>query len=119
MVDLDVEAGPEVDAAPEVLETVPRGTRLLYGGNRLTTVPDDVADAFRPGGALVVVQATGDVLHIPGEVAGAVDGAVRRAREAFAALTVLDDARIERFYEAFAAALADDAVWGRIGAANA
>jgi glutamate-5-semialdehyde dehydrogenase len=119
MVDLDVAAGPEAAAAPEVLETLPRGTRLLYGGNRLTTVPDDVADAFRPGDALVVVQATGDVLHIPGEVAAAVAGAVRRAREAFAALTVLDDARIERFYEAFAAALADDAVWERIGAANA
>ena len=120
MVDLDTAlAAPQAPAAPQALETVPRGMRLLYGGNRLTTVPDAVADAFRPGDALVVVQASGDVLHIPGEVAAAADGAVRRARAAFGALTVLDDARIERFYEAFAAALATDAIWDPIAAANA
>ena len=102
MVDLDTAlAAPPAPAAPQALETVPRGMRLLYGGNRLTTVPDAVADAFRPGDALVVVQASGDVLHIPGEVAAAVDGAVRRARAAFAA------------------ALAADAIWDPIAAANA
>ena len=56
MVDLDVAAAPEVATAAEVLETLPRGTRLLYGGNRLTNVPDDVADAFRPGDQVVVGQ---------------------------------------------------------------
>ena len=89
---------------------------LLYGGNRVRTVPDEVADAFRPGDYLVVVQDTGDVLHIPGAVYGAVDGAVRRAGEAFSALAVLPDAQIDAFYEAFASALAQDAIWEQIGA---
>ncbi len=101
------------------LDAVPRGMPLLYGGNRVRTVPDEVADAFRPGDYLVVVQDTGDVLHIPGEVYGAVDGAVRRAGEAFSALAVLPDAQIGAFYEAFASALAQDAIWEQIGAANA
>src|SRR5262245_45122095 len=101
------------------LRAVPRGMPLLYGGNRVTTVPDAVADAFRAGDHLVVVQTTGDVLHIPGEVYAAVDGAVRRAGAAFEALAVLPDERIDRFYDDFGAALADDAVWARIAAANA
>ncbi|HEX2515370.1 MAG TPA: aldehyde dehydrogenase family protein [Chloroflexota bacterium] len=101
------------------LDAVQRGMPLLYGGNRVRTVPDEVADAFRPGDYLVVVQDTGDVLHIPGAVYGAVDGAVRRAGEAFSALAVLPDAQIDAFYEAFASALAQDAIWEQIGAANA
>jgi glutamate-5-semialdehyde dehydrogenase len=101
------------------LQAVPRGMPLLYGGNRVTTVPDAVADAFRAGDHLVVVQTTGDVLHIPGEVYAAVDGAVRLAGGAFEALAVLPDERIDRFYDDFGAALADDAVWARIAAANA
>ncbi|HEX2032664.1 MAG TPA: aldehyde dehydrogenase family protein [Chloroflexota bacterium] len=92
---------------------------ILYGGNRLTTVPDEVAEAFRPGDRLVVVQHSGDVLHIPAEVYQAVEDAVARARAAFEALTVLPDERIERFYDAFGAALADDGIWGRIAEANA
>ena len=95
-----------------------RGMRLLYGGNRVVTVPDAVADAFRPGDSLVVVQTTGDVLHIGGEVLDVVNDAVRRARAAFDALTALPDEAIDRFYDAFGAALSDDAVWEEITTAN-
>ncbi|MGH2351262.1 MAG: aldehyde dehydrogenase family protein [Chloroflexota bacterium] len=91
---------------------------ILFGGNRVTTVPDAIADAFRPGDRLIVVQASGDVLHIPANVYDLVDHAVRRTRAAFEQLAVLPDDHVDRFYDHFAARLADDAIWGRIGAAN-
>ncbi len=101
------------------LSAIPKGMPILFGGDRVTHVPDEVAEAFRPGDHLIVVQTTGDVLHIPAGIFAAVDGAVRRARSAFEALAPLPDARIDRFYDRFAGALADDGVWGRIAAANA
>ncbi len=56
------------------------GMPIVYGGNRVVTVGEDLAAAFRPGDRLVVVQDSGDLLHIPGaewERAGeAVDAAV-------------------------------------------
>jgi glutamate-5-semialdehyde dehydrogenase len=93
--------------------------QVLYGGNRLTTVPDEVARAFQPGDRLVVVQTTGDVLHIARAIYEEVDAAVQRARAAFAILATLPDERIDRFYDAFAARLADDAAWAPIARANA
>lgn len=101
------------------LTAVPRGMPILFGGDRVTYVPDAVATAFRPGDHLIVVQSTGDVLHIPAETVGEVGGAVQRARVAFEALAPLPDERIDRFYERFSLALADDGVWGRVAAANA
>ena len=109
---------PDAGAAGTAQLTDVKGMRLLYGGNRVVTVPDAVAEAFRPGDSLVVVQTTGDVLHIGGEVLDVVNDAVRRAGDAFEALTALPDEAIDRFYDAFAAALADDAVWQEITAAN-
>jgi glutamate-5-semialdehyde dehydrogenase len=101
-----------------VLTRVPRGMPVLYGGNRVTTVPDSVADAFAPGDRLIVIQTTGDVLHIPAAEYAAVDAAVQRAREAFAALARVSDEQITDFYERFAARLADEPTWARIAAAN-
>ncbi len=105
-------------AAADSLTSLARGTQLVYGGNRLTRVPDDIADAFRPGDRLTVVDSTGDVLRVPGEVYTLVADAVARARAAFDALTTLPDDRIDRFYDLFAARLSDDATWARIQAAN-
>lgn len=101
-----------------VLARVPRGMPVLYGGNRVTTVPDSVADAFAPGDRLIVIQTTGDVLHIPAAEYAAVDAAVQRAREAFAALARVSDEQISDFYERFATRLADEPTWARIAAAN-
>ena len=38
---------------------------LVYGGDRATVVPAELAAAFAAGDRLVVVQDTGDLLHIP------------------------------------------------------
>jgi glutamate-5-semialdehyde dehydrogenase len=92
--------------------------QLLYGGNRLATVPDAIADAFRAGDRLIVLEPDGDVLHVPGREYDLVDAAVQRARRAFHALTAIPDSALTRFYDAFARRLADDEIWGRIGNAN-
>lgn len=100
------------------LEAVPRGMTVLYGGNRLAHVPDAIADAFAAGDRLLVLQETGDVLHVPAAIYEAVRASVERARAAFLALTTRPEAAIDRFYDHFAARLQDDAVWGPIQAAN-
>jgi glutamate-5-semialdehyde dehydrogenase len=110
--------GAPASASQTVLETLPRGTQLLYGGNRLVRVPDQIADSFEAGDRLVVVQTTGDVLHIPAALYDLVERGVQRARQAFAELTTLPDAAIARFYDLFAAKLGDPQIWSQIQEAN-
>ena len=46
------------------LESLAPGQTIVFGGDRVTTVSESLAAAFRPGDRLVVVQETGDLLHI-------------------------------------------------------
>src|SRR5688500_16738267 len=92
---------------------------IVYGGDRVTTVPEALAAAFVAGDRLVVVQATGDLLHVPASEAALVDRAVGDALGAFHALAAVADGAITTFYEAFAARLEDDAVFAAIADANA
>jgi glutamate-5-semialdehyde dehydrogenase len=101
-----------------MLTSLDPGTRLVYGGNRFAVVPDAIAAAFRPGDRLLVVQTTGEVLHVPQSEWQLAADAVERAHVAFQLMGAVSDAAIDRFYERFAAALGDDAVWSRIAAAN-
>jgi glutamate-5-semialdehyde dehydrogenase len=91
---------------------------LLYGGNRVTTVPPEIAAAFRPGDRLLVIDDDGAVLHVPAAIYEHVDAAVRSAREAFGALASVTNKQIDHFYDLFAARLADDATWATIATAN-
>ena len=43
-----------------ILESLEAGTLIPYGGDRATTIPKDLAEQFRPGDNLVVLQDTGD-----------------------------------------------------------
>lgn len=79
----------------------------------------ELAAAFRPGDRLVVVQDTGELLHIPEAEAMAASGAVARAAAAFARMGDVSDAAITAFFEAFARRLENDDVWSVIAAANA
>jgi glutamate-5-semialdehyde dehydrogenase len=106
-------------ATTTTLTALPPGLTLLYGGNKLARVPDEVAAAFKPGDHLVVVPTDGAVLHIPAAQHALVAQALARAEAAFVALREVDDAQIDAFYDALAARLADEAVWGAIAAANA
>ena len=94
------------------------GMPLVYGGNRIATVDEALAAAFQPGDRLIVVQATGDLLHIPAEAWRISDAAVGAASRAFEQMGAVTDVQISAFYEAFAARLEDDASFAHIAAAN-
>src|SRR5579859_7897959 len=104
---------------PPALDRLAPGMPLLYGGNRLTYVDEQLARAFQPGDRLVVVQTTGDILHIPKAQHELAADAVGRARDAFAKITTLSDEQIDRFFEEFGRLLETPSTWGHIAAANA
>jgi glutamate-5-semialdehyde dehydrogenase len=107
--------------AVQPLHTLQPGMPIVFGGDKVRFVPDELAAAFRPGDRLVVVQDTGDLLHVPAAEAELVDAAVARAHEAFLQLARLvdADAGVTRFYRAFAERLADDAAFAAVAEANA
>ncbi|MCS7003563.1 MAG: aldehyde dehydrogenase family protein, partial [Dehalococcoidia bacterium] len=78
----------------------------------------ELAAAFQPGDHLIVVQTTGDLLHIPRSVADLAAEAVTRAVDAFHVMDSLPDDAITAFYRAFADRLRDDDAWSQIAAAN-
>ena len=92
--------------------------QLLFDGNRLATVPNTIVSAFRLGDRLLVVGGSGDVLHVPQAQHQLATEAVGCACRAFAAMGGVPDEAITRFYQTFAARLADEGIWARITAAN-
>jgi glutamate-5-semialdehyde dehydrogenase len=100
------------------LEALSPGMPIPFGGDRVAYVSDDLAARFRSGDRLVVVQETGDLLHVPAEVQAIAAGAVGRAHQAFAGMGQASDAAVTAFFDAFAQKLADDAVWAAIAEAN-
>ena len=94
------------------------GQELVYGGDRVTVVPTELAEAFREGDRLVIVQETGDLLHIPSAEHTLVSRAVSDATAAFAALADCSDDQITEFFECFAARIDDDSVFGAVIEAN-
>ena len=104
-----------MDATIERLEP---GMPILWGGNRVTYVSDDLAAAFSPGDSLIVMQDTGELLHVPQQAADVAYEAVSAAASAFRAMGMVSDEQITRFYEAFADALADDSSFAPIAKAN-
>ena len=92
---------------------------IPFGGNRVATVPEALAAAFRPGDRLVVVQESGALLHVPAAVQAIAEAAVGRAHDAFQAMGRVPDDNITQFFKLFAARLADETAWSAIAAANA
>ncbi len=101
------------------LTQLTEGMQIPYGGDFVATVSADLAEAFQPGDRLVVVQDTGDLLHIPGDVWDIASAAVDRAAAAFGRLGGVNDQAVTEFYKAFAQRLADDESFGAVAAANA
>ena len=108
-------AGPAI--AP-LTRLIP-GQQIPFGGDRVATVGPELAERFRPGDRLVVVQTTGALLHVPADVHAVVESAVDDATSAFAELASCSDDAISSFFDAFASALEDDARFGPVAAANA
>jgi glutamate-5-semialdehyde dehydrogenase len=102
-----------------LLTSLAPGMLVPFGGDRVASVSPDLAQAFKAGDRLIVVQDTGDLLHVPAAVQAIAAAAVRRAHDAFAKMGAVTDDAITAFFAAFADKLADETVWARIAAANA
>ncbi|MBA2338274.1 MAG: aldehyde dehydrogenase family protein [Acidimicrobiia bacterium] len=100
------------------LETLTAGMPIVYGGDRIAVVDDALAAAFTAGDRLVVVQTTGDLLHIPAAVHATVTSAVDAAVAAFEAMGSIGDEQITEFFEVFANRMEDDRSFEPIAAAN-
>jgi glutamate-5-semialdehyde dehydrogenase len=100
------------------LTSLTPGMPIVWGGDQVTHISEELAAAFTAGDRLVVVQDTGDLLHIPGAVWKVSAAAVEAATAAFVALRSVPDDAVSAFYEAFADLLEDDASFGPIAEAN-
>ncbi len=102
----------------ELLEQLEPNQPILFGGNRVTHVSAELAEAFTPGDRLVVVAADGALLHIPKAEWDTSQAAVASAYGAFNKMGAVDDAAISRFYDEFALRLSDDSSFKPIQVAN-
>lgn len=102
----------------EELSELQAGQPIIFGGNQVTRVSPELADAFDPGDRLVVVADTGDLLHIPQVEWRLATDAVGRAYQAFGRMGAVSDDTISGFYRAFASRLADEGAFARIAQAN-
>ncbi len=93
------------------------GMQIPYGGDRVVTVDAGLAEAFSAGDRIYVIQDSGDLVHIPAQVADEVARCVGTAAQAFAELRGLDRRRVRDFYAAFAQYL--EAGWSHVASANA
>lgn len=100
------------------LNELTAGMQIVYGGNRVAEVDAELADAFQAGDRLIVVQSSGDLIHIPAGDWDIAQGAVGRASAAFGHMGAIDDEAISRFFDEFASRLADDTAFAAILAAN-
>ena len=106
---------PQVRALAHVTE----GQEIPFGGDRVTVVSAELAGRFRSGDRLIVVQPTGALLLIPEAVGALVAETVDDADKAFSQLATVTDDQITDFFDRFAAALGDDAIFSAIARANA
>ena len=113
------DGGAQGGTRPGRLETLTPGMPIVFGGDRVAHVSPDLAQAFRPGDRLLVVQDTGDLLHVPAAQQAVAGDAVGRAQAAFAKMGQVSDAASTAFFEAYAAALEDEGAWAKIATANA
>ncbi|HEY5070601.1 MAG TPA: aldehyde dehydrogenase family protein [Caulobacteraceae bacterium] len=94
------------------------GMPILYGGDKFAFAPEHIAQAFQAGDRLLVVEESGELLHIPAAASEIAASAVGRAREAFAAMDQVADEAISHFFAAFASRLEDADTWAALAAAN-
>lgn len=102
----------------EQLKNLTPGTPVIWGGNRISRVGDELAAEFAPGDSLIVMQTDGALLHIPSRERTIATTAVDAADEAFRQMGGVSDEKISEFYDLFAETLADDTAFAPIIAAN-
>jgi glutamate-5-semialdehyde dehydrogenase len=94
------------------------GMPIVYGGNRVVYVDQELAQAFESGDRLVVVQDSGDLLHIPAAEWDRAASAVGAAYQAFSKMGSVTDRQLEVFFNDFADRIKDDASFAPIAEAN-
>jgi len=100
------------------LTTLLAGQQIPFGGNRVVEVDEDLAASFVAGDRLIVVQETGDLIHVPSGVSTLVEDAVSAAVRAAPEVAALSAEKIGRFFEEFARRLADDEIFPLVATAN-
>lgn len=102
-----------------MLRSLEAGQTIIFGGNRTVSVEPELAAAFVEGDRLVIVNDTGDLIHIPAAEWQRAAHAVEQARTAFLSLGAVSDHAVSEFYRLFADRLADDETFAPIATANA
>ena len=100
------------------LEQLTPGMQLVYDGNKVYTVTDDVAHQFSAGDQLVFLRGFDAPIIIPKASIDLVDADIKAATNGFYALSQVSDDAINDFYDAFSRNLNDDAIWANIQAVN-
>jgi glutamate-5-semialdehyde dehydrogenase len=103
---------------PQPLDHLTAGMPIVFGGDRLTFVPDELAAAFVAGDELVVLQDSGELLHVPRADREAAASAVDAAATAFARMGEVSEEQLDGFFAAFADRLEGDASFAPVAAAN-
>ena len=101
-----------------MLTSLTPGTPIIYDGNKVVYVSETLAADFVEGDRIVVVQSTGDILHIPLGAFQQATIAVDAAYDAFQAMGNVTDQQVSAFYEAFADRLEDSDSFAAISEAN-
>jgi glutamate-5-semialdehyde dehydrogenase len=94
------------------------GLQILVSGERIVSVPEELARRFQPGDSLAYAEPTDELLLIPSREREAAQSAVSDAVEAFARLREVKGEQIDQFYVGFARRLGDEAVWAEIADVN-
>jgi glutamate-5-semialdehyde dehydrogenase len=103
----------------ETLVRLEKGMPIVYGGDRVVYVDEELAKTFEAGDRLVVVQDTGALLHIPAAEWERARTAIDAAYQAFSMMGTVTDRQLERFFNDFADRLEDDVSFAAIADANA
>ena len=103
---------------PQPLDRLTVGMPIVVGGDRVVHVDEELAAAFTAGDALLSIDDTGDLLHVPADARKVATDAVSAAVDAFATLGRCTDDQITAFFHGFADRLADDDVFAPVSAAN-
>ena len=100
------------------LNSLEEGMAIPYGGNKVAFVSAELAGVFSPGDHLIVVQTSGDLLHVPREIWALSQEAVGNAYSAFTQMGTVTDEAITAFFDSFAKKLEEDDTFGPIEEAN-
>ena len=103
---------------PQTLERLEAGMPVLAAGGQVIRVSTELAARFQPGDSLAVVAHSGELLRIPAAEKQLATAAVTRCVAAFGAMGSVRDEQIAAFYEHFAGALENDAIWVQIAEIN-